>query len=107
MKPIGNIISCYREKFCTPKQSGIVKSSRGILLFPYKYIQPTCFDGLEEFSHIWIIFGFHHTYNNNNDNNKVWIKSKVQPPKMKSKMGIYACRTPHRHNTIGISVCKI
>ena len=57
--------------------------------------------GLEGFSHIWIIFVFHQNTNKG-------IKTKVHPPRMEGeKIGLYATRTPHRPNPIGLSVVRL
>jgi tRNA (adenine37-N6)-methyltransferase len=66
-------------------------------------INSECLEGLDGFSHIYLIFVFHdglQDYNN--------IKAKVAPPKLEgSKMGIFATRTPHRFNPIGLSIASL
>jgi tRNA (adenine37-N6)-methyltransferase len=66
MRPIGNLESCFREKFGTPRQSGFVKNARAKLTLKNE-INSSSFEGLEDFSHVWVIFVFHigvEDYNN-------------------------------------------
>ena len=102
IKPIGYLESCFREKFGTPRQSGFVKNARARLTLVNE-INSSCFEGLDGFSYIWIIFIFHvglKDYNNK--------KSKVAPPKLEgAKKGVFATRSPHRYNPIGLSIAKL
>jgi tRNA-Thr(GGU) m(6)t(6)A37 methyltransferase TsaA len=98
--PIGFLSSCFSEKFGTPRQSMYSKYSRGYInLLPH--INSDSLDGLEEFSHIWIIFIFHKSFHSK-------FKTKIKPPRLNGeKKGIFATRAPHRYNPIGLSVSKI
>jgi len=58
MQPIGHIESCFREKFGTPRQSGLAKDARARLTLTAK-INPECLEGLDGFSHVYLIFVFH------------------------------------------------
>jgi len=102
IKPIGYLESVYREKFGTPRQSGFVKNARARLTLVNE-ISEQCLDGLEDYGYIWIVFIFHigmHDYNNK--------KSKIAPPKLEGKkMGVFATRSPHRYNPIGLSLAKL
>lgn len=65
------------------------------------HVNADSLDGLEEFSHIWLIFVFHKSTHSK-------LKSKVKPPRLNGeKKGIFATRTPHRYNPVGLSLCKI
>ena len=101
-KPIGFLDSCFREKFGTPRQSGLVAEARATLTLTAD-INAECLQGLDGFSHIYLIFVFHEglaEYNN--------TKAKVAPPKLEGqKMGVFATRTPHRFNPIGLSIAKL
>ena len=102
MKPIGHLTSCFREKFGTPRQSGLAPDARAYLALT-KDINQECLEGLDEFSHVYIIFVFHEGLSDYNN-----VKAKVCPPKLEGqKMGIFATRTPHRFNPIGLSIAKI
>jgi tRNA (adenine37-N6)-methyltransferase len=101
VKPIGFIRSCYKEKFGTPRQSGLAVSSHAIIeLLPH--VQPEeSLSGLETFSHIWLIFLFHQNTNNA-------FSAKVSPPRLAGKkMGVFATRSPHRPNFIGLSLVSL
>jgi tRNA-Thr(GGU) m(6)t(6)A37 methyltransferase TsaA len=100
--PIGFIKSCFTEKFGIPRQPGMVKSSQATLeLFP-PFNREEMVRGLEEFSHLWVQFIFHETLAEG------W-KPTVRPPWLggKKRVGVFACRSPHRPNHIGLSVVKL
>ena len=61
-------------------------------------------EGLEQFSHVWILFHF----DQNNANGKSFIKTKVAPPRLKGeKVGLFSTRSPHRPNPIGLTLAKL
>jgi tRNA-Thr(GGU) m(6)t(6)A37 methyltransferase TsaA len=101
LEPIGFIESCYKAKFGTPRQPSIAPASQAILrLTPRPHLQGA-FDGLEEFSHIWLIFQFHLNTNKT-------VRAKVHPPRLQGqKMGIFATRSPHRPNALGLSLVRL
>lgn len=101
LKPIGFISSCYKEKFATPRQSGLIHSSHAqIKLLPY--VQPEeSLAGLERFTHFWVLFWFHKNSNKN-------FCAKVAPPRLAGgKTGVFASRSPHRPNPIGLSLVRL
>jgi tRNA-Thr(GGU) m(6)t(6)A37 methyltransferase TsaA len=109
--PIGYLQSVFPAKNGCPRQGMLVRSSRATLK-----LQPHCnptasLDGLEKFSHCWLVFVFHENTNQTkpmNSTNSINVKSKVSPPRLKGeKVGLYATRTPHRYNNIGLSVACI
>ncbi|OYZ13431.1 MAG: tRNA (N6-threonylcarbamoyladenosine(37)-N6)-methyltransferase TrmO [Bdellovibrio sp. 28-41-41] len=99
--PIGVLESCYLDKFGTPRQPGLVPTSFGrIRIFP-EWQPADSLQGLEEFSHIWVLFHFH-------QNQVSSFKAKVHPPRMGGeKIGVFATRSPHRPNPIGLSLVKL
>ncbi len=101
LKPIGIIESCFKDRFAIPRQSLIVTEARAKIII-YKQFQPElCLEGLEGFSHLWVLFGFHLNKNNR-------YHAKVHPPRLGGKsMGLFATRTPHRPNPIGLSVVQL
>lgn len=100
-KPIGTIETCYPERFGTPRQPGLVTESWGIIRLRHDLSLTGSFEGLEGFSHLWVIFVFHE------NTNKI-VKAKVHPPRLGGeKVGVFATRSPHRPNPIGLSVVKI
>ncbi|MCM2282771.1 MAG: tRNA (N6-threonylcarbamoyladenosine(37)-N6)-methyltransferase TrmO [Bdellovibrionaceae bacterium] len=99
--PIGFVQSCYRERFGTPRQPGLVPEAWGVIRLRPELNLADGLDGLAGFSHLWVIFVFHQ------NTNKI-LKTKVHPPRLAGeKMGVFATRSPHRPNPIGLSVVKI
>lgn len=101
-KPIGLIRSCYGEKFGIPRQPGLVKSATATLelLPPYNTVEAA--RGLEEFSHVWIVFLFHQS------SRDLW-KATVRPPRLggNERIGVFASRSNFRPNPIGLSVVEL
>eukprot|EP00466_Bigelowiella_natans_P021103 jgi/Bigna1/43930/e_gw1.86.73.1 len=101
MRPIGKFRSCFKEKYGTPRQGAVAKNTRGHVQF-YSWVPPDSLDGLEAFSHAWLVFWFHR------NTNKVggWVVSgKVKAPRLQGEsVGIFASRSPHRINPIGQSL---
>lgn len=102
LSPIGTVHSCFKEKFGIPRQPGLVTEVTGRLELLPPYNRLDTLDGLTDFTHIWIQFVFHATLQEG------W-KAKIRPPRLggKVKVGIFATRTTHRPNPIGLSVVKI
>ena len=101
MEPIGTIHSCYREKFGIPRQPGLVKSATGEVEILAPCDREEMFFGLEQFSHIWIQFQFHKAIEDG------W-RPTVRPPWLggQKRVGLFASRTPHRPNFLGMSVVR-
>ncbi len=99
---IGWVTSVYKEKFGTPRQSGVVPIAEGTLHFYPPYDCSDAFAGLEGFSHIWVISQFHLIQ-------KEEFRPKVRPPKLggKKKVGVFASRAPYRPNRICLSAVKL
>jgi tRNA-Thr(GGU) m(6)t(6)A37 methyltransferase TsaA len=116
IQPIAYIQSCYRQCVGTPRQGALVPSSRASLTLTTN-MSPEALDGLDEFSHLWIIFKFHLNTNtlkeakafkgSVKDSQKYTFKAKIVPPMLKEKKGILATRSPHRPNPIGVTLAKI
>ena len=100
--PIGTIQSCYGEKFGIPRQPGLVKSATATLKLLPPYNTPDALRGLEEFSHLWIIFIFHQSAR------EQW-KATVRPPRLggNERIGVFASRSNFRPNPIGLSVVEL
>jgi tRNA-Thr(GGU) m(6)t(6)A37 methyltransferase TsaA len=100
MKPIGVVESCFGGKFGTPRQSGIVESARGRIVFSDEVDDEAC-RGLEEFSHLWLVFLFDQV----DEEEARWL---VRPPRLggNEKKGVFATRSPFRPNRIGLSLVK-
>ncbi len=100
-EPIGLIHSPYREKFGIPRQPGLVNIETTLELLP-PYNRPEAVKGLEGFSHIWISFVFHGVKRSE------W-KPTVRPPRLggNERVGVFASRSTHRPNPLGLSVVEL
>ncbi|MGE3609217.1 MAG: tRNA (N6-threonylcarbamoyladenosine(37)-N6)-methyltransferase TrmO [Bacteriovoracaceae bacterium] len=101
MKALCKILTPFIEKFGAPRQSLLIEEAWGKLVFPKNDFYTEAFRGLENFSHLWLIFGFHQIEEEN-------VKALVRPPRFENKMklGVFATRSPHRPNRLGLSVVK-
>jgi tRNA-Thr(GGU) m(6)t(6)A37 methyltransferase TsaA len=99
---IGTIDSPYKEKFAIPRQPGIVTAAQGQLRLAGSANNAELVRGLEQFSHIWLLFVFHGTQAQG------W-KPLVRPPRLggNKKLGVFATRSTFRPNPIGMSVVKL
>lgn len=102
MKIIARIESDFTEKFGIPRQSGLVENLVSRILFEKEYRVPEAFRGLEDFSHIWIIWQFSEAVRED------WSPT-VRPPRLggNKRMGVFATRSPFRPNSIGLSSVKL
>jgi tRNA-Thr(GGU) m(6)t(6)A37 methyltransferase TsaA len=101
MKIIGRVKSCYPDKFGTPRQPGLVPQSKAFLQILPQWQPEQSLQGLDGYSHLWVIFDFH-------KNTHERFHAKVHPPRMDGEsVGVFATRSPHRPNSIGLSLVKI
>jgi len=102
LKTIAHIKTDFPTKFGIPRQSGLVDSLEGIIVFEEEYRIPEAFRGLEEYSHIWLIWGFSEAVRES------WSPT-VRPPRLggNKRMGVFATRSPFRPNSIGLSSVKL
>ena len=102
MNPIAHIYTDFKTKFGLPRQSGLVKEITGKIVFEKEYSIAEAFKGLEDFSHIWILWEFSEAKKEN------W-KPTVRPPLLggNKRMGVFATRSPFRPNSIGLSCVKL
>lgn len=100
--PIGHIRSCYGEKFAIPRQPGLSEHAWGTLSFEAAFRSPEAVRGLADFSHLWLIFGFHQTAS------RGWSPT-VRPPRLggNQRVGVFATRSTHRPNALGLSLVKL
>lgn len=100
--PIAHIQSCYPERFGIPRQAGVVMSAYADIVFDATEENKLALRGIEEFSHLWVLFSFHgQSYGD--------FKPLVRPPRLggNKSVGVYATRSPNRPNTIGMSAVKL
>lgn len=101
MEPIGYVKSCFPDKFGTPRQPGLVRGSRAELTLRADLQPELALQGIEEFSHLWLIFVFH-------KNQTARYHAKVHPPRLGGQpVGLFATRTPHRPNALGLSLVQL
>lgn len=102
MKIIAKIKTDFPSKFGIPRQSGLVEELKGTIIFEPTYRNPDAVRGLEEFSHIWLIWKFS---TGGTDNRSLTVR----PPKLggNTRMGVFATRSPFRPNPFGLSSVKL
>jgi tRNA-Thr(GGU) m(6)t(6)A37 methyltransferase TsaA len=91
----------FPEKFGIPRQSLLVTEAIGEMVFPKTDFYAEAFRGIETFTHLWLIFEFHQV-------DEKSVQALVRPPRFEGKMklGVFATRSPHRPNRLGLSVVK-
>ena len=102
IKPIAHFCSPFKEKFGVPKQSGLVNTLQGTIVFEKEYSNMEIIKGIEEFDYLWIIWGF-------SANKENFQGTTVRPPLLGGniRMGVFATRSPFRPNGLGLSSVKI
>jgi len=101
IEPIAYIKNGYKEKFGVPRQSGLAPSVKSVIEFCEGYRDENCIRDIEQYSHLWLIWGF-----SKNDNQ--WSPT-VRPPRLggNKRVGVFATRSPFRPNPIGLSCVKL
>lgn len=99
---IATIRTEFSDKFGIPRQSGLVPSLRGEIVFEPEFRTMDAIKGLEEFSHIWLLWEFSKA-------KREGYALTVTPPRLggKVKKGVFATRAPFRPNSIGLSSVKL
>ena len=102
LKPIAHIRNDYTAKFGIPRQSGLVEEVVSSIVFEPEYRNADAFRGLEGWSHLWLIWVFSEAIRD------TWSPT-VLPPRLggKTRMGVFATRSPFRPNPIGLSSVKL
>ncbi len=102
MKIIGYVKSDFPTKFGIPRQSGIAEGLISKIVFEPEYRTKEAFRGLEDFSHIWVLWQFSESLRND------WSPT-VRPPKLggNKRVGVFATRSPFRPNNIGLSSVRL
>ena len=99
---IAHIHTAFPTKFGIPRQSGLVDSLRGEIIFTPEYRNPDAVRGLEDFSHIWLVWQFSGAVRD------TWSPT-VRPPRLggNTRMGVFATRSPFRPNALGLSSVRL
>lgn len=102
LDPIATVRSCFGEKFAVPRQPGLCPSAWGRLVFHPAFRSREAVRGIEGFSHLWLIFGFHETADQG------W-KPTVRPPRLggNQRVGVFASRSTFRPNGLGLSLVRL
>lgn len=105
IEPVAYIRTDFSDKFGIPRQSGLVPELTGTVVLEPAYSQPDAVRGLEQFSHIWLIWGFHAAVR---QAEKGWSAT-VRPPRLggNTRVGVFATRSPFRPNPLGLSCVKL
>ena len=102
LKVIAHIHTAFPTKFGIPRQSGLVDSLRGEVIFTPEYRSADAVRGLEDFSHIWLVWQFSGAVRDS------WSPT-VRPPRLggNTRMGVFATRSPFRPNPLGLSSVRL
>lgn len=102
VSPIGHVRSCFKEKFAIPRQPQLAPAATGVLELLPPFDTGDAVEGLEQVSHVWLIFLFHQALEDK-------PRLKVRPPRLggNQSMGVFATRATHRPNGLGQSVVKL
>ena len=102
---VGIVHSPYKEKFAVPRQPGLVPSAKAELEILPPFNDINAFNGLDEFSHLWLVFTFHKNLRSETDTSQQWSPT-VRPPRLggNKRLGVFATRSPNRPNPIGLSL---
>lgn len=99
---IARMHSDFATKFGIPRQSGLVEELRATIVFEPEYRNSDALRGIEDFSHLWIIWQFSEAVRQG------WSPT-VRPPRLggNTRMGVFATRSPFRPNNLGLSCVKL
>lgn len=102
LKTIAHIHSNFPEKFGIPRQSGLVEELHADIIFEPAFRNPDTLRGLEDYSHIWLIWGFSESIRED------WSPT-VRPPRLggNRRMGVFSTRSPFRPNALGLSCVRL
>ena len=102
IQPIARMRSDFPTKFGIPRQSGLVEQLRSTIVFEPEFRNPDALRGIEEFSHLWIIWQFSEAVRQG------WSPT-VRPPRLggNTRMGVFATRSPFRPNPIALSCVQL
>ena len=95
---IAHIESGFTQKFGIPRQSGLVADTTARIVFEPPFRNPAALRGIEGFDYLWLLWGF-------SENGVHGFSATVKPPRLggRTRMGVFATRSPYRPNDIGLS----
>lgn len=102
MIQIAHIENAFDEKFGIPRQSGLVEELQSVVVFEEEYRVEEALRGIEDFSHLWLLWEFSET------KREQWSPT-VRPPKLggNARKGVFATRSPFRPNPLGLSCVRL
>ena len=102
IEPVAHICTDFPGKFGIPRQSGVVSTLRGRIVFCPKFRNPDALRGIEGFSHLWLIWQF-------SANQSAGWQPMVRPPRLggNRQVGVFASRSPFRPNGLGLSAVEV
>ena len=100
---IARIRTDFPEKFGLPRQSGLGSEITGRVVFEKPYDTPDALRGIEQFSHLWLIWGFSAVPERGS------FEPLVRPPRLggNERVGVFASRSPFRPNRLGLSLVRL
>lgn len=108
LTPVARVQSDFKEKFGVPRQSGRAETIADAVLLPPFNVQESV-RGIEQFSHLWLIFGFSLIPSFGAESAAKNFAPLVRPPRLggNEKVGVFASRSPFRPNGLGLSCVKL
>lgn len=102
IKKIAEIKTDFPTKFGIPRQSRRINSLTGEIIFEPEYRSTDYIRGIEQYSHLWLIWGF-------SENEGREAHSTVRPPRLggNKRIGVFASRSPFRPNGLGLSCVEL
>ncbi len=102
IKPIAYIKNAFDTKFGVPRQSGIANEVLSEIIFEPQYRVSDALRGIEDFSHLWLIWGFSEARRDD------WSPT-VRPPRLggNKRVGVFATRSPYRPNSLALSCVRL
>lgn len=102
IEPIAKIYTDFKTKFGIPRQSRRVKELYAKIVFEKEFRNDECIRGIEQFSHLWLIWEF------SENTDKKWSNT-VRPPRLggNKRVGVFATRSPFRPNSLGLSCVEL
>ena len=96
--PIGVVHSPFTEKMQAPRQPNTPQAADGTVELFSGHDFEHALEDLDTFRYIWLLFWF--------DQSEGW-RPKVLPPRSEKRRGVFATRSPHRPNPIGMSLVEL
>lgn len=107
--PIAYFRSPFVSKFGIPRQSGIIESLEGEVIFCPPYDNADAVRGIDGFTHLWLIWGFSENIRAKDDETRTDVHLTVRPPRLggNERIGVFASRSPFRPNGLGLSCVRL